>query len=324
MLEWVANMCIIVAKLWLRKEEYSLWSGVLLVIWYYIILPNTYLMNTSHNKDLIIDGGLLNTLLKGFKIPFNLRVSHFVCWKNNFIYNSNDVVSRVTSGMNEANKKMSGNQEGSHKKESEIYTIPKIRLKKSQLVNYADSLPNFVLEKQSCSKETDNFSKPLPKAKPNHESTSNSSDEDDSGKCFWNNQPFFKGTMLLNLMKQSVDNENTYLHYFVQLVDYVDKKKIESFLEQNFEIVLHIEHKHSSLDQMQPPKSKGKRLMVNIPSSLPQRLIRKTKLAGKMADRIKTRRIELEKFSTNYAKDISYCQYFDEIIDLEESFIDEF
>ena len=111
-----------------------------------------------------------------------------------------------------------------------------------------------------------------------------------------------------------------WLHYFVQLVDYVDKKKIESFLEQNFEIVLHIEHKHSSLDQMQPPKSKGKRLMVNIPSSLPQRLIRKTKLAGKIADRIKTRRIELEKFSTNYAKDISYCQYFDEIIDLEESF----
>ena len=44
------------------------------VLCYFVILPHTYLMNTSHNKDRIIDEGLTNTIRNALAIPFDIKM----------------------------------------------------------------------------------------------------------------------------------------------------------------------------------------------------------------------------------------------------------
>ena len=43
-------------------------------LWFYVILPNLYLMNTAHNKDRIIDDGLLSTIKNGLVLPLGLHI----------------------------------------------------------------------------------------------------------------------------------------------------------------------------------------------------------------------------------------------------------
>ena len=43
------------------------------MIWYYLILPHTFLMNTSHNKDLIVDNGWKTTLRNALSLPISFR-----------------------------------------------------------------------------------------------------------------------------------------------------------------------------------------------------------------------------------------------------------
>ena len=58
-LEWMANLTTVLLSFFALKftifPEYAL-------IWYYVVLPYTYLMNTSHNKKRIIDDGMATVL----------------------------------------------------------------------------------------------------------------------------------------------------------------------------------------------------------------------------------------------------------------------
>ena len=45
-----------------------------IIVVYYVMLPHTYLMNSSHNKDLIIDEGLKTIIKNALRIPFDLSV----------------------------------------------------------------------------------------------------------------------------------------------------------------------------------------------------------------------------------------------------------
>ena len=70
-LEWIANVSIYIC--WILGPNFARYFPEVILIWYYIILPHTFLMNTSHNKDLIIDDGLKTTLINAFGLPFNLN-----------------------------------------------------------------------------------------------------------------------------------------------------------------------------------------------------------------------------------------------------------
>ena len=65
-LEWIANASIYLC--WILAPEVTI---LMAIMWYYIFLPHIFLMNTSHNKDLIIDDGLKTTILNACKLPFN-------------------------------------------------------------------------------------------------------------------------------------------------------------------------------------------------------------------------------------------------------------
>ena len=69
-LETVANLSIFIV--WIFVHGYSSEVTVTMgVMWFHVILPYIFLMNTSHNKNLLIDDGWWNTFKNALGISFS-------------------------------------------------------------------------------------------------------------------------------------------------------------------------------------------------------------------------------------------------------------
>ena len=68
-MESIANFCVMVGFIVASGKPY-ISNLTTVILWYYVILPYTFLMNTSYNKDRIINGGwkivILNVLIKPY------------------------------------------------------------------------------------------------------------------------------------------------------------------------------------------------------------------------------------------------------------------
>ena len=71
-LEFFANACIVIVWLFVYGKT-NFGTLTINMIWYYLILPHTFLMNTSHNKDLIVDNGWKTTLRNALSLPISFR-----------------------------------------------------------------------------------------------------------------------------------------------------------------------------------------------------------------------------------------------------------
>ena len=69
-LETVSLASVVILWFAIRKNELS---ATLSFVSFYVVLPYTFLMNTSHNKNLITEHGFLNTLRNAIQIPCNLQ-----------------------------------------------------------------------------------------------------------------------------------------------------------------------------------------------------------------------------------------------------------
>ena len=67
-LETVALASVVILWFAIRKNELSVTMGF---VSFYVVLPYTFLMNTSHNKNLITEHGFLNTIRNAIQIPCN-------------------------------------------------------------------------------------------------------------------------------------------------------------------------------------------------------------------------------------------------------------
>ena len=142
--EWIANASIYLC--WALAPEVTI---LMAIIWYYIFLPHIFLMNTSHNKDLIIDDGLKTTILNACKLPFQFSsndaspVSPFredAGIENGAI--PNDFPKLDPKNLNESNKMVFRQNKG-------VFTITKSPIMSKR---YAYSLPN-VPEPMSSSRQ---------------------------------------------------------------------------------------------------------------------------------------------------------------------------
>ena len=61
-----------VAILWFAIGKIEL-STTLSFVSFYVVLPYTFLMNTSHNKNLITEHGFLNTIRNAIQNPCNFK-----------------------------------------------------------------------------------------------------------------------------------------------------------------------------------------------------------------------------------------------------------
>ena len=69
-LETVALASIVILWLAIGKNEISV---TLAFVFFYVALPYTFLMNTSHNKKLITEHGFLNTIRNAIQMPCNFE-----------------------------------------------------------------------------------------------------------------------------------------------------------------------------------------------------------------------------------------------------------
>ena len=68
-LEWIAFITCLILWAIGSTTKIDVFLEVV-VLWTYVILPHTYLMNTAHNKDRIIDQGLISTIKNALDLPF--------------------------------------------------------------------------------------------------------------------------------------------------------------------------------------------------------------------------------------------------------------
>ena len=68
-LEWIAFITCLILWAIGSTTKIDVFLEVV-VLWTYVILPHTYLMNTAHNKDRIIDQGLKSTIKNALSLPF--------------------------------------------------------------------------------------------------------------------------------------------------------------------------------------------------------------------------------------------------------------
>ena len=127
-LEWIANASIYLC--WILAPEVTI---LMAIMWYYIFLPHIFLMNTSHNKDLIIDDGLKTTILNACKLPFN------------FSSNNASPVEEIENGANSTQSpKLNPNNLNDRNRMVFRQTNGVFTITKSPIISkrYAFSLPN--------------------------------------------------------------------------------------------------------------------------------------------------------------------------------------
>ena len=75
-LESVANVSILVAWTLVVHKSNDL-PRMLSILWYHLFLPYTFLMNTSHNKNLVVDDGWVTTIQNTLILPSPTYILHF-------------------------------------------------------------------------------------------------------------------------------------------------------------------------------------------------------------------------------------------------------
>ena len=232
MLEWVGN--IFVMTLWSigafqGADDRSLFlEGVIVV--YVIVLPHCYLMNTAHNKDRVVDEGLMNIIRNALHVPFDLTIfNNLFCYRlrENRIAGEGDVVAEDTE---------------TSKKRTDISTITQT----DEQINASKIDPEIILENGSImSKNETNLEHPSTSAGVYQTGGGNclvrtsmkDSEEESINQVEENDHSFSVKKQLLDYMKVNVNFEGHYIHYFLQLIDYESKFKDKSYKDNNYTII---------------------------------------------------------------------------------------
>ena len=81
-MEWLGNLSLLLTWSLRHGHVYAnVFDGSMITtifyFWYYVLIPNLYLMNTGHNKDLIIHEGLVSTIQNGLRIPLDMKIYQY-------------------------------------------------------------------------------------------------------------------------------------------------------------------------------------------------------------------------------------------------------
>ena len=324
--EWLANLTVMITWFLSPDLQLRLTRTTVVLFWYYVLLPNLYLMNTAHNKDRIIDDGLLSTIKNGLNLPLGLNICFSLPSRWKICENSQEQATNITDVQSATNK---NNLEMSTKKleihdtavSTGVYTISKdvSALNPSENLNHIST--SDVFENPSTSKESIDGEKRCPIVPFHHKQLSESDQEDENpvsqSKLHLNNLE-----SLLGIMGRNIDNENNYLFYFAQLADYTNRVRETKLADRNFKIV-NICKPLRPYD-ISPSHRKGKsQIKTQVIST--ERFFHnstvKYPLIGKFSDRILLRRNFLENFHQYCIDGESYDRYITDLMDLEESFV---
>ena len=248
------------------------------MVWIHVLIPYTFLMNTSYNKSRIIEDG--------WKAVIKNSLSHV---KNSFSRNTNETNSREndsssTRKCKRQNKihchkndikgfKLEGDETSSVVQSDDIINRNRSNISIIATCEYDAPSPKInslcqIEELEETSGNSRRDSNHSQKQKPiyNHQFISLDSDEDNDLSAHQGQSYRLKvGEEILTRMADNLNDEVAYIHYFRQLVVYESLLKIQDVSQEtDFEIAPFIDFKNLK-------KSKIKRSKENIHEKLPSK-----------------------------------------------------
>ena len=336
-LETIANISVL--SLWVSGHGTSSWGKNYAVtnalMWYYLIISYTFLMNTSYNKNRIIEDGWKIVIMNSLK-SILYRINKI----NNYFSSPNhqtDVQNILdnSSSNSTSNDQRTGSTDSSQNAKldrnlrPDIFVISRLEIEHfptSHTSNFVD-LTIEDLEEVVCTRRSE-------QAILKHElrllSPSSSMDtEYDPYDC---NRPINyrvqKGKEILSEMQRRLNNENAYIHYFRQLLEFerlfhlhlndpIKRFRIDPFITfpttQRSKIKNKNIYNHKKQTKNTQDKSKtiaGKQSLSDQKS--PEQFIRKQLRLGM-----------LNKISSNLIDENDYNEFLNNLINLEERLIKE-
>ena len=270
-------------------------------------------MNTSDNKDLVVDNGLTNVLRNAFVTPFKI-------FKADFLLDRNSEGEENTSIHEMSNMKKKTVLSNDNYKNTEVFIISKPNISSMQLKTKASLSSN---DSNNAPSNSSGLYKTT--TLTNHTQLARQSqsepDLEDVDLSFEAEHLSNSKIILLHMM-DNISNEEQYLHYFMQLINYEDTVKAGD--KTTFVVMHMVQSKHvlskntkrTNTLNFEGPNSK--KSYVSSPNVSPEIVALKNKLSGTFLDRMEMRRIILQNFIVNCNDEESYNIYLTELVDFEE------
>ena len=309
-LETVANLSIFIVWFFVNHGNNNL-TLTLSVLWFNVILPYTFLMNTSHNKNLVADEGWWNTIRNTFGLSENsVSSSH-----QNGALNITMAKRIDTKSFQMSNPSASGTTLNvNHRKTFFAVTNEKILddegtnnvFSVSETTNFTPtSKPNYinplngldqVPSTSNRKKDTSEQEIVLDVCQLHQSIKRTTPDSDDEILDIPKKSPRLSiGEKILANMVSTINNEVVYIHYLNQLSILEEEFKTHYRAPNEFEI------SHVGETAI------AKNLILN--------------LVGKSLDRIEERKKMLKGLEVHCSEEERYDTFLSDLFDLEESFI---
>ena len=342
-LETAANFSIFVVWLFVHgsSSEVTVTMGVM---WFHVVLPYIFLMNTSHNKNLLIDDGWLNTFKNavGISIHPNNESANCQAVPLSILSTSGKNASETAgSHQDQEDKKDKGKQGSGRDKWLHRRRRPRKRKRRNSensdifIVSIDENTPHcststlcYESTKASGSAIVGSETSQLHKHQDNL-ITKETSDSDEENQPPPKSYHLELGQSLLCNMFKYIRNEDGYRHYLTQLSQLEDEfNKTESFSEHNnsFQIIDYPSRKkgkvkHSTVYNNKEEQSKPERTSTLISSKNATPTELNVELVGEVFDRMETRKNLLINFPEYCNDEDSYKAFCDMLFDFEESLI---
>ena len=317
-LEWVGYVFIMAAWAIISLFKINILLDVAIVV-YYVMLPHSYLMNTSHNKERIIDEGLKNIIKNVFHIPFDLsafvNLFQSANWENQNARKDDIITNTVEAG----------------ERKPEISIVVR---KNIHIENIKEEVDHRLKNSIEIPEAKLHIDKPCSSSGiydedgQNHLAITTMTDSEDDmiDEIAEHDFRLSMKKQLLTYMKGSVNDEEHYIHYFLQLIDLESKMRNKTNLDSDNAIITVVlderiqERKHLSCKtkNSKNANSKSKESQVGsdaYPFLSPRGL---TISADKQFDRTLMRIKKLESIDKHCDNEEAFKKFLNELIDFEE------
>ena len=333
-LETIANFSIFIV--WTIVHGYSSEVTVTMgVMWFHIVLPYIFLMNTSHNKNLLIDDGWWSTVKNALGISLARNNDNSTCHpislsilslsrKSAFetVESHRDQTDTTKNEDNDRHANLGVRRKRSRRVDA---TNSEVLMSSSNDYRMRCSTSSFCCDSTKFSavetKTGSSLTIPSP-TKPAEPITKEESDSEEETQLPPKTYHLDLGESLLSKMINSMNNEDEYLHYLTQLSELEEyfNKNHECSEEYNpFHIIDYPTRKKGKIKSNQPkPENIEERGSKNV--STPKNELN-VQLLGRAFDRLETRESLLQNYQEYCNDEVSYKKFCDMLLDFEENLI---
>ena len=341
--ETVGQVSVFVIWTFLRQIEVGVTLALLL---FYVLLPYMFLMNTSHNKGLVIDEGWMNTIRNVLGLPnetgliSSLTFPRYLNIIRSSIFDKIENLEQWKRTKDELRRKNTQNtndnwnpsKDGSQScgnQGSGIYIITRANESNPIQAHSAHISLNIPEVKPCTSFEEhmlDGKKERKTIAEENKTEADNDNEDNDERHILNRNYRLSHAEQILSNMIININNEDAYMHYMKQLVQLEEVKKDRHIDLSKFQITHLTDAPAPKGGKIKSSKKQKDNLQNTVYFSRsknvdPPLKESEIKFLGTFSERLYKRKTILENFIQYCSNEESLEMYLKTIFDLEESFI---